>query len=272
MIEVTGLTKHFRTRGASSVAALDGVDLRVPDGAAVGLVGESGSGKSTLLRCLMRLEQADSGSITVDGADVARLRGRALAGYRRDVQTVFQDPMASLNPRMTVRQLVEEGMIVHRRRMSAQRRLARVDELLERVGLDPAHRDRRPASFSGGQRQRIAIARALAVEPRVLVCDEPVAALDVSIQAQVLNLLADMNRNDGLALLFVAHDLAVVRYLCDEISVLRQGRIVERATRDALFTSPQADYTRELIAAVPDQAELRPAADYTLTPTETLEV
>jgi ABC-type oligopeptide transport system ATPase subunit len=272
MIEITGLTKRFRTRGASSVAALDEIDLRIPDGAAIGLVGESGSGKSTLLRCLLRLERADGGTIAIDGRDITRLRGRGLAAYRRDVQMVFQDPMASLNPRMTVRQLVEEGMIVHHRGMSFRRRLARVDELLERVGLDPAHRDRLPASFSGGQRQRIAIARALAVEPRVLVCDEPVAALDVSIQAQVLNLLADMNRNDGLTLLFVAHDLAVVSYLCDEISVLRQGRIVEHASRDVLFTAPQAPYTRELIAAAPHQAALRSANDYTLTPTQPMEV
>jgi oligopeptide transport system ATP-binding protein len=271
MIRIEGLTKRYHGRGKATVSALEDVSLDIPDGAAVGLVGESGSGKSTLLRCLLRLEPLTAGRITVDGVDIAGLRGPALAGYRRDVQMVFQDPMGSLNPRMSIGALVEEGMIVHRRIRSRRARAERVDELLSKVGLDPALRDRRPNSFSGGQRQRIAIARALAIEPKVLVCDEPVSALDVSVQAQVLNLLMEMRSELGLGLLFVAHDLAVVRYVCTDIAVLRHGRIVEQAERDQLFSAPRHPYTSELIAAAPQQVGLRPADDYAVPPTITME-
>ncbi|HEY9290068.1 MAG TPA: ABC transporter ATP-binding protein [Microlunatus sp.] len=265
------MTKRFQGLGKPDVVALEDVALEVADGAAVGMVGESGSGKSTLLRCLMRLERPTSGRIEVDGTDVISLRGQRLAAFRRDVQMVFQDPMGSLNPKMSIGDLVEEGMIVHRRFGSRRARTERANELLSRVGLDPALRDRFPESFSGGQRQRIAIARALAVEPRMLVCDEPVSALDVSVQAQVLNLLMDMQKEFGLGLLFVAHDLAVVRYVCADIAVLRHGRIVERAGRDELFGNPRHEYTRELIAAIPQQAGLRPADAYALPPTSTME-
>ncbi|BDZ51334.1 dipeptide/oligopeptide/nickel ABC transporter ATP-binding protein [Frondihabitans sucicola] len=272
MISVSGLSKSYHRVGRSPVVALDHVDLAVPDGAAVGLVGESGSGKSTLLRTLMGLESADAGTIELDGDDVTHLRGRPLAAFRRTVQMVFQDPLASLNPRMTVGDIIAEGMLVHRLQPDGRSRGRRVAELLELVGLDARHATRRPASFSGGQRQRIAIARALAVEPRVLVCDEPVSALDVSVQAQVLNLLGDMRQELGLSLLFVAHDLAVVRYLCPDVYVLRSGVIVEHASREEIFTDPQHGYTQKLVAAVPENEALRPAHDYVLPPQKTLEV
>jgi ABC-type microcin C transport system duplicated ATPase subunit YejF len=245
--------------------------MEIPAGSAVGLVGESGSGKSTLLRCLMRLEHADEGAILYEGQDVTRLRGSALLAYRRGVQMVFQDPMASINPRMSVQTIVEEGMLIHRIGKGPKQREARVCELLEMVGLDPDNRSRRPASFSGGQRQRIAIARALAVEPKVLVCDEPVSALDVSVQAQILNLLRDMQQSLGLSLLFVAHDLGVVRYLCPDIYVLRGGEVVEHAPRERIFDAPQHEYTKQLIAALPAHDRLLPAGTYGVPPTEKLE-
>jgi peptide/nickel transport system ATP-binding protein/oligopeptide transport system ATP-binding protein len=251
MLEVRNVGKRFRTRGGRGTVALDDVSLAVPDGSVVGLVGESGSGKSTLLRVVMRLESADSGQVLLDGADVLALRRAELKSYRRRVQMVFQNPMGSLSPRRTIQQIVEEGMITHGLHGDAGRRRERVGELLETVGLDRSAASRYPASFSGGQRQRIAIARALAVDPDVLVCDEAVSALDVSIQAQVLNLLKDMHEELGLSILFVAHDLAVVRYLCPEIAVMQSGRIVERGSSAQIFDDPQHPYTRELLDAVP---------------------
>jgi ABC-type oligopeptide transport system ATPase subunit len=251
MLEVRGIHKRFRSFGKPDTVALDDVSLVVPDGAVVGLVGESGSGKSTLLRIVMRLEKADSGQVLIDGTDVLRLRRAELLAYRRRVQMVFQNPMGSLSPRRTVQQIVEEGMLVHGLQGSAQARRRRVGELLEMVGMDPDVARRHPASFSGGQRQRIAIARALAVDPEVLVCDEAVSALDVSVQAQILNVLRDMHRELGVSILFIAHDLAVVRYLCSEVSVLQGGRIVESGRAEAIFGRPQHPYTRELLQAVP---------------------
>jgi peptide/nickel transport system ATP-binding protein/oligopeptide transport system ATP-binding protein len=252
ILDVRGVSKSFHSLGRPPLRALDDVYLRVPEGDTVGLVGESGSGKSTLLRCIMRLERPDRGAIAVCGRNVLRARGAQLRAYRRDVQMVFQDPAGSLNPRMTVEQLVGEGMLVHRLVKSAADRRERTAELLELVGLPAADMTRHPRSFSGGQLQRIAIARALSVEPNLLVCDEPVSALDVSVQAQVLNLLTDMQARLGLSILFVSHDLAVVNYLCPRICVLKAGRVVEEAGRYALFATPRAPYTRELIAAVPD--------------------
>jgi len=271
MITVSHLHKRFRGHGRTPVIALDDVSLTVGRGDAVGLVGESGSGKSTLLRCLMRLERPDEGSIEYAGQDVARLHGRGLVAYRRGVQMVFQDPMGSLNPMMSVGSIVAEGLRIHNRRRGSRARTARVGELLELVGLNPDHADRHPAAFSGGQRQRIAIARALAVEPDVLVCDEPVSALDVSVQAQILNLLQDMRSTLGLSLLFIAHDLAVVRYLCEDIYVLKQGRVVEHASREDLFRAPAHEYTRQLLAALPSHAGLRPVNQYALPPQQKLE-
>nr|WP_300151618.1 ATP-binding cassette domain-containing protein [Propionicimonas sp.] len=249
-LEVRDLTRRYKRFGHEPVQALQGVSLDVATGASVGLVGESGAGKSTVLRCLLALERPNSGSVTFDGADVARLRGAELTEYRRRVQVVFQDPSGSLNPRMTVAQLVSEGMRVHGRLGPAARQ-DRVSELLEQVGLRPEVANRHPPSFSGGQLQRIAIARALAVEPELLICDEPTSALDVSVQAQVLNLLADMRERLGLSILLVSHNLAVVRFLCSSIYVMRAGRIVESGTRDEVLGDPKDAYTRDLLAAVP---------------------
>ncbi|MCF7547534.1 ATP-binding cassette domain-containing protein [Pseudonocardia sp. WMMC193] len=246
LLELRGVGRRY-----GRVAALSDVDLDVGDGEAVGLVGESGSGKSTLLKCVMRLERPDTGTITFDGRDVTRLPEQRLRFLRRDVQMVFQDPHASLNPRMTVEQLVGEGILVHRLEPTAAARRERVAELLAMVGLDPKDGGRYPASFSGGQRQRIAIARALAVRPRLLVCDEPVSALDVSVQAQVVNVLAAMRAELGLALLFVAHDLAVVGHLCPRVAVIHDGRIVEDGPREQVLATPHHPYTRALLDAVP---------------------
>jgi ABC-type microcin C transport system duplicated ATPase subunit YejF len=201
---------------------------------------------------LTRLERPDTGSIDFKGRDVLAAKGSALLGYRRAVQMVFQDPNGSLNPRMTVEQLVTEGMVIHRRSLSPSQRRQRAASMLSLVGLDPEDLTRRPASFSGGQRQRIAIARALAVEPELLVCDEPVSSLDVSVQAQILNLLADTTTKLGLAILFVAHDLAVIYHMCSYIYVLHNGRVVEQGTREEVFSRPSSAYTRQLLDAVPD--------------------
>ena len=246
LLEVRGVSRRYGT-----VAALSDVSLDVAQGEAVGLVGESGSGKSTLLKCVMGLERPDTGTITYDGREITRLPERRRRFLRRDVQMVFQDPHSSLNPRMTVEQLVGEGILVHRLEPTAAARRDRVAELLTMVGLNPDDMGRLPASFSGGQRQRVAIARALAVRPRLLVCDEPVSALDVSVQAQVVNVLAAMRAELGLALLFVAHDLAIVGYLCPRIAVITGGRIVEDGPREQVLGAPHHLYTRALLDAVP---------------------
>ena len=227
LLAVESVSKTFRPNGKEPVVGLEDVTLHIPEGEITGLVGESGSGKSTLIRCIFRLTKPDTGLIDYDRIDVTRAHGEDLRRLRREVQLVFQDPAASLNPRMTVEQLVSEGMRVHKLFPSTETRRDRVVELLEAVGLDAADLGRRPRSFSGGQRQRIAIARAVAVGPRLLVCDEPVSSLDVSVQAQVLNLLLDM-RDAGLTMLFVAHDLAVVHQVCSQVAVIQHGRIVER--------------------------------------------
>ena len=225
LLGVEGVTKSFGRNGRRSVQALRGVSISVEEGEAVGLVGESGSGKSTLTRCVMRLETPDIGEVTYDGINVLRAKGADLKRFRREVQMIFQDPYSSLNPRMTVEQLVSEGMLVHRLEKSARARRERVLELLAMVGLDPAASSRYPRFFSGGQRQRVAIPRSLAVRPRLLVCDEPVSALDVSVQAQVMNVLVDMQASLGLSILFIAHNLAVVRYLCRRVAVISAGEI-----------------------------------------------
>ena len=216
-----------------------------------GWSGESGSGKSTLARCVVRLEHPDTGSVVYDGIDVARASGPDLSRLRREVQMVFQDPYASLNPRMTVGDLVGEGMLIHQLERSAAARRERVSELLTIVGLEPADSKRYPRSFSGGQRQRIAIARALAVRPRLLVCDEPVSALDVSVQAQVINLLVDMRAQLQLTMLFIGHNLAVIRHICQRVAVISNGQIVELGSRDDIFKHPQHPYTQALLDAVP---------------------
>ncbi|GAA0613615.1 ATP-binding cassette domain-containing protein [Paenochrobactrum glaciei] len=251
LMSVDCISKSYHAFPNPPVKVLHDITINIKAGEAIGLVGESGSGKSTIAKCMMALIKPEQGQISYDGIDVINARGEQLKRFRRDVQMVFQDPYGSLNPRMTVEELIGEGLLIHKIEPSISARRKRVGEIMEMVGLNPSDMDRYTRSFSGGQRQRIAIARALAVGPRILVCDEPVAALDVSVQAQVINLLKDMQEKLDLAIVFVAHDLAVVRHLCERIVVLHKGRIVEEGDRDAIFNHPQDEYTRSLLAAVP---------------------
>lgn len=251
MLQIDHISKSFPAGRGRRVTVLDDIALDVDAGQSVGLVGESGSGKSTIIRCALGLTRPESGRVSYSGIDVHRSSRFDTLRFRRDVQLVFQDPYASLNPRMTVEELVGEGLLVHKLARSAAERRDRVVEMLHMVGLGEEALTRYPRSFSGGQRQRIAIARALVIRPRLLICDEPVSALDVSVQAQVINLLQDMQEQLGLGILFVAHDLAVVRHLCTTIAVLEKGRIVERGPREQVFDAPQHPYTRALLEAVP---------------------
>ncbi|MCR6670133.1 ABC transporter ATP-binding protein [Devosia ginsengisoli] len=256
LIRVDNLAKHFPvTRGAllrrvvGTVKAVDGVSFAIGHGRTLGLVGESGCGKSTVGRLLVRLIDPTAGSIMLDGTDISRLDGEAMFQHRRNLQFVFQDPMSSLNPRMTVEQIIAEPLVVQGAPVAEQR--ARVSELLALVGLAPAHRTRYPHEFSGGQRQRIGIARALATNPRFVVCDEAVSALDVSVQAQIVNLLKRLQRELGLSYLFVAHDLSVVRHMSDDVAVMYLGRIVEIGDRRRIFAAPAHPYTKALLSSVP---------------------
>jgi len=256
LLKVTDLVKRFPverrilfpSRGAA-VHAVDGVSFSIAPGETFGLVGESGCGKTTTARLILRLLQATAGKVEFDGVDITKLRGQDLRQLRRQIQLIFQDPFASLNPRMKVSQIVGEPLVSQGRWRDGGR--ARVAELLERVGFDPDHADRYPHEFSGGQRQRIGIARALAVSPRLIVCDEPVSALDVSMRAQVLNLLRDLQGDLGLTYLFISHDLSVVRQVCDRVAVMYLGKVVEVADRDALFGRALHPYTQALISAAP---------------------
>lgn len=256
LLSVENLKVHFPVlsgvfrRATDVVKAVDDVSFSIEPGKTLGLVGESGSGKSTLSRALLKLGPATSGSVKYRDRDILPLAESEFRPLRKEMQMVFQDPFGSLNPRMTVREIIDEPMGIHFPKLSRNERTQRVADLLKRVGLDPAGMNRYPHEFSGGQRQRIGIARALAVEPRFLVCDEPVSALDVSVQAQILNLLKDLQDELGLTYLFIAHDLAVVRHMSDDIMVLYRGRVVEHGGSDAVCDDPQHDYTRRLLSSV----------------------
>ena len=257
LISVKNLKKHFAissgvfSRTHDYVHAVDGVSFDIAKGETLGLVGESGCGKSTTGRCILRLIEPTSGEVWFQGADVTRLGTDALRQLRRDMQIIFQDPYASLNPRLTVGAIIGEALQIHGLAKSRKALEERVVELLETVGLQPDHLFRFPHEFSGGQRQRIGIARALAVEPKLVVCDEPVSALDVSIQAQVINLLEDLQEKFGLTYLFISHNLAVVRHMATRIGVMYLGRVVEIAPSRALYDTPLHPYTEALLSAVP---------------------
>ncbi len=255
LVEVRHLTKHF-TRGGglfqrgTVVKAVDGVSFTIDEGETFGLVGESGSGKSTTGRCMLRLVEPSSGEVRYQGEDVLAYSSGQMRAARRHMQMIFQDPYSSLNPRMRAGEIVDEPLVIHRLGSKAQR-VERVAELFRLVGLDPAHLERYPHEFSGGQRQRIGLARALALEPKFIIADEPVSALDVSIQAQVVNLLMDLQERLQLTYLFIAHDLRLVRHICRRVAVMYLGRIVEMGDTEALFANPAHPYTRALLSAIP---------------------
>jgi oligopeptide/dipeptide ABC transporter ATP-binding protein len=258
LMQVRGLVKHFPiTRGIviqrkiGAVQAVDGVSFDVNRGETLGIVGETGCGKSTTARLMMRLLDATAGEVRFDGQDITQLKGAKLKAIRRELQMIFQDPYSSLNPRKTVGSIIGQPFAIHGLQTGKGERKRAVQELMETVGLNPEHYNRYPHEFSGGQRQRIGVARALALKPKLLIADEPVSALDVSIQAQVLNLLRDMQRQLGLTLVFIAHDLSVVRHMCDRVAVMYLGRVVELGPADPVYDYPRHPYTGALLSAVP---------------------
>ncbi len=264
LVEISGLKVHYPLRGGllrrvtGQVRAVDDVSLTIQRGQTVGLVGESGSGKTTLGRALVKLAPITAGVMRYDGRDITALRGRAFLPWRKRMQMIFQDPFNSLNPRMTIESILREPLDLHFPRLTRADRRERCAALLKRVGLDADHLGRHPHEFSGGQRQRIGIARALAVEPEFIICDEAVSALDVSVQAQIVNLLQDLQEELGLTYLFIAHDLAVVEHISDHVVVMNRGKVVEAAAPEQLYRDPRDPYTRRLIAAIPEPPPLAP--------------
>lgn len=252
LLEVNNLKQHFNVGRADEVKAVDDISFSIYEGETFGLVGESGCGKSTTGRSIIRLYHPTSGEIKFDGEDVAKIKGRKdLSQFRRDVQMIYQDPYASLNPRMKVKDIIAEGIDVHGLAKNEEDRTKRVNDLLKTVGLDPSHGTRYPHEFSGGQRQRIGIARALAVEPKFIICDEPISALDVSIQAQVVNLLQELQEKEKLTYLFIAHDLSMVKYISDRIGVMYFGKLVEVGTAAEIYNYGLHPYTESLLSAIP---------------------
>ncbi|HLQ74198.1 MAG TPA: oligopeptide/dipeptide ABC transporter ATP-binding protein [Bacillota bacterium] len=249
IIEVNHLVKHFGS-GQSVVKAVDDVSFTMDYGETLGVVGESGCGKSTLGRTMMRLYEATEGSVYFEGKDIHSMSRKELLPLRRDIQMIFQDPYASLNPRMTVEEIIGESIDIHRLARGKERK-ERIKELLELVGLRPSHMNRYPHEFSGGQCQRIGIARALAVEPKVIICDEPISALDVSVQAQVINLLEKLQRDMGLTYLFIAHDLSMVKHISDRVAVMYLGKVAELASSEELYENPLHPYTKSLLSSIP---------------------
>jgi oligopeptide/dipeptide ABC transporter ATP-binding protein len=257
LVQVDNLVKHFPIRSGGllgrtvgQVQAVDGVSLTIGRGQTLGLVGETGCGKSTLARCIAGLIPVTSGTVTFEGHNITNLSRRAMQPYRREIQMIFQDPYGSLNPRRRVGSIIGEPFAIHKTSSGAERK-RKVQDLMARVGLNPEHYNRFPAEFSGGQRQRIGVARALALQPKLIICDEPVSALDVSIQAQVLNLLADLQDDFGLSYLFIAHDLEVVRHVSHAVTVMYLGRIAESGPQDTVYDAPRHPYTNALLSAVP---------------------
>ena len=251
LVEVKRLKQYFGTK-KNLVKAIDDISFDIYEGETFGLVGESGSGKSTTGRALLRLYQPTDGEILFEGKDIATLtKGKELLEFRKEAQMIFQDPYASLDSRMKVRDIIAEGIDIHHLAATKEERNQMVDELLETVGLNREHANRYPHEFSGGQRQRIGIARALALNPKFIVCDEAISALDVSIQAQIVNLLKKLQKEKGLTYLFIAHDLSMVKYISDRIAVMYRGRIVEMGSAECVYTNPQHAYTKSLLSAIP---------------------
>ncbi|MBP1999210.1 oligopeptide transport system ATP-binding protein [Paenibacillus shirakamiensis] len=251
LIEVEGLKKYFNLGRGNILKAVNGIDFSINEGETLGVVGESGCGKSTAGRTILRLYEPTAGSVRFNGTDIYKLSPSKMKAMRRDMQMIFQDPYASLNPRFTVTDIIGEALDIHNMAGSRKERKKRVEELLDLVGLNPDHATRYPHEFSGGQRQRIGIARALAVNPKFIICDEPISALDVSIQAQVVNLLQDLQKRLGLTYLFIAHDLSMVKHISDRVAVMYMGRVVELAPSEELYANPLHAYTKTLLSAIP---------------------